>query len=55
MGALTISFLICLNAVWCSGPQLKGTLSLDNSLMGSASSDNLAENFEEIYFCCLIV
>ena len=28
MRALTISFLICLNAAWCSSPQLKGTLSL---------------------------
>ena len=41
MGALTISFLICLNVVWCSGPQLKDTFSLHNSLMGSVSSDIL--------------
>ena len=40
-------FFILVNADWCSGPQLKGTLSLDNSLMGSTISDNLAENFDK--------
>ena len=39
MGAAAISFFITLNASWCSGPQLNGTFSLDNSLIGSASSD----------------
>ena len=31
----------------CSGPQLKGTFSLDSSLMGSDSSESLAENFDK--------
>ena len=31
----------------CSGPQLKGTFSFTNSLMGSASSVSLGENFDK--------
>ena len=47
MGVLVISFFICVNADCCFGPQLKGTLSFENSLMGSAILDNLAENFDK--------
>ena len=32
----------------CSGPQLNRTLSLDSSLMGPDSSDNLTENSDKI-------
>ena len=46
ISAFTSSFLITLKASLCLGPQLNGTLSLDNSQMGSDSSDNLAENLD---------
>ena len=48
MGALTISFLICLNAAWCSGPQLKGTLSLGQFSNGFCKFQQFCPEFWKI-------
>ena len=36
------------NDSWCSGPQLKGTFSLINSLIGSDNSVSLSKNFDKL-------